>query len=81
VKITREHLQILENAIKPLDTKEQRKPYLDNGLSDTRYRFDLLYRCGLTLWVCDTLYKYVDDTHIATALKRIVPPLRDGVTQ
>jgi hypothetical protein len=81
VKITREHLQILESAIKPLDTEELRKLYLDNGLSNTRYRFDLLYRCGLTPWVCDTLYKYVDDTHIATALKRIVPPLQDGVTR
>jgi hypothetical protein len=81
MKITREHLQILESAIKPLDTTERRRFYIDSGLSDTRYRFDLLYRCGLTLWVCDTLYKYVDNTHIATALKRIVPPLRDNVAQ
>ena len=26
---------------------------------------------GLTQWVCDVLYKYLDDTHIDSALRRI----------
>lgn len=76
MKITREHLEVMTKAIAPLDTEERRNAYREQKLSDTRYRFDLLYRSGLTLFVCDTLYKYVDDTHIATALKRIVPSIQ-----
>lgn len=26
---------------------------------------------GLTWWVCDTLYPYMDDTHLDTALRKI----------
>lgn len=78
MKITKEHLQIMAEAIKPLDTEERRKTYREQGLSDTQYRFDLLYRSGLTYFVCDTLYKYVNDTHIATALKHIVPSIQDA---
>jgi hypothetical protein len=80
MKITREHFQILESAIKPLDTEERRESYRKGGASDTRYRFDLLWTSKLEVWVYETLYKYVNDTHIETALKRIIPPLRNGVT-
>lgn len=26
---------------------------------------------GLTQWVCDVLYRYMDDTHLDTALRKI----------
>ena len=26
---------------------------------------------GLTWWICDTLYPYMDDTHLDTALRKI----------
>lgn len=44
---------------------------------DTRFSFDL-YKAtgqdGLNL-VCNEIYKYADDTHLKTALKRIVKEL------
>ncbi len=38
-----------------------------------RFCFDLLYGAGLTKWVCDELYPYMNDDHIYTALKNICP--------
>ena len=38
-----------------------------------RFCFDLLYGAGLTKFVCDELYSYLNDDHIYTALKTIVP--------
>lgn len=38
---------------------------------DKRMRWDMLRASGLITWVCDTLYKYANDTHIDTALKAI----------
>ena len=38
-----------------------------------RFCFDTMRYAGLTKWVCDTLYTYLDDTHIYTALKAICP--------
>lgn len=34
-------------------------------------RWDLFNAAGLTRYSCDTLYKYLNDTHIDTALKQI----------
>jgi len=39
----------------------------------TRFNFDIMYMAGLTKWICDNLYPYANDDHIATALKRICP--------
>jgi hypothetical protein len=38
-----------------------------------RFCFDLLFGAGLNKFVCDELYSYLDDDHIYTALKAIVP--------
>jgi len=38
-----------------------------------RFCFDVLYGAGLTSFVCQDLYSYLDDTHIYTALKAICP--------
>lgn len=38
-----------------------------------RLCFDLLYASGLTPWVCDNVYSYVNDEHLFTALKKICP--------
>ena len=45
--------------------------YTDQGYSAKRYRWDLTYASGLTKWICDTLYPYLNDTHIDTALRHI----------
>jgi O-methyltransferase involved in polyketide biosynthesis len=42
---------------------------------EKRLRWDLLHAAGLTPWICKNLYGYVDDSHIDTALKRIVAEL------
>ena len=38
-----------------------------------RFCFDLSYMAGLSRFTCDTLYEYLNDTHIYTALKHICP--------
>jgi len=44
-------------------------------LTTTRYQWDIVRHAGLMTWVCDTLYEYLNDTHIQTALNKIVKPL------
>ena len=44
-----------------------------------RFCFDVMYGAGLTKFVCDNLYSYLDDDHIYTALKAICPKLSIGV--
>lgn len=61
-----------------IDTPAGRAAYIANGLSDKRYRWDLCYHAGLTPWICDTIYPYANDTHIDTALRAIVAPLKRG---
>ena len=38
-----------------------------------RFCFDIVYGAGLSKWVSDNLYPYMNDDHLYTALKRIVP--------
>ena len=38
-----------------------------------RFNFDLLVGAGVSTWVSENLYPYLDDTHLRTALKRICP--------
>ena len=40
--------------------------------ADKRLRHDLLYRSGLSAFVCDHVYPYADDTHLDTALRQIM---------
>jgi hypothetical protein len=82
MKIQAAHFQQLKTMIAPIDTAERRAQYIEQGLSDKRYRWDLTYSAGhasnpqsATRFICDTLYEYMNDTHIDTALKSIVPPL------
>lgn len=72
MKLTFEHRNALESAIRPLDTAERRARYA--GLSDKRYRWDLLWAAKQSELV-GQIYKYANDDHIDTVLRRIVPPL------
>lgn len=74
MKIKPEHLDRMRNAITPLDTLERRA--LSAGQSNDRYQWDLSYDAKLTRFFCDVIYKYCDDTHIRTALRHIVKPLK-----
>ena len=82
MKIQPDHLAALRALIEPIDTAQRRAQYIEQGLTDKRYRWDLTYSAGhasnpqsATRFICDTLYPYMNDTHIDTALKAIVPPL------
>jgi len=83
MKMQYDHYETIFNAIEPLDTPETRELYTMAGLSDTRYRWDLLRASGVS-WCGDgvgthsdlDLYAYLNDSHIATALKAMILPLQ-----
>ena len=64
-----EHYEYLKEQI----LKAEHKLVFRNDclLSPMRYRWDLTYAAGLTKWICDNLYSYLNDDHIDTALRKI----------
>ena len=87
MKIKKEHFEFIESKINELLDAHGRDsiisqyesgnfPRSDRVLSlQTRFNLDLFYAAGLSGFACDTLYKYLDDSHIETALKRICPKI------
>ena len=81
MKIKPEDYKILKNEISMLPSDEVTQLRFNIGLDtrvkdeDKRFRWDLMYRAGLTKWVCDTLYPYMNDSHLDTALKHVVKEL------
>lgn len=75
MKMRPDHLATLKAAITPLDTEERRADYRKQGLTNTRYRWDLAYDAGMGSWMYHALYPYLNDSHIDTALRSIVPDL------
>lgn len=79
LKIKPEHYAHIKNTIKEKvnlpDLHEEIKA--DGRYKDfeTRFRHDCLYKAGLSSWICDNLYPYMDDTHINSALKAIIREL------
>lgn len=86
MKITKEHYEHLENEIEKYFVANGGRDKIvyayEHGLFvrsenvkdlQTRFNFDVFHFAGLTRYACDELYSYVNDTHIATALKRICP--------
>lgn len=82
MKISSGSFQILHDAVKKAqrDSGIALAQYKEAGLSEKRYRWDLLYyaasRKAGTLpqhWICDVLYRKEDlnDNHIDTALRKI----------
>ena len=77
MKISSEHYETLrkgmvEKHISFMDySPTDYKKYLTAGYSVKRMAWDILHAAGLTPFVCDTLYKYLTDTHIDTAVKKI----------
>jgi len=78
MKIKPEHYAHIETYFKLVDKKDvlAHIEYLktDPRVKDLgkRLRWDIFYHCGLTRYACDTLYKYLNDDHIDTALKDIM---------
>lgn len=83
MKIKPEHLATIQFAISLKDTEQVRQQYRTGNFPradkvkdlNKRYRWDLLYACVGSQWVCDNLYPYMNDSHIDTALRSIVKPL------
>lgn len=79
LKITREHYALLETACRAVlaEKPDARAQYARAGLSQMRFRWDVLYASKINgargvLWISDTLYSYLNDDHIDSALRRIV---------
>ena len=77
MKMLKTHYDIIKDAIASLPREQvlaHKKLKLGKDI-DKRFRYDLLYACKLSNWVCDELYLYLNDDHIDTALKSIVKEL------
>jgi hypothetical protein len=75
MKMQSAHFDHIAAKINALDTPALRAAYRDAGLSLKRYQWDITYQVGLTAYICATLYPYLNDDHIQTALNRIIPAL------
>lgn len=85
MKMTPEHYAHLLDALRrrmSTVTPEQLRTYFEHLAHDPqvadphkRLRWDLLHSAGLTPWLCDTLYAYLNDDHIDTALRRAMMEL------
>ena len=75
MKMKPEHLAHIKASVSKLDTEFHRSRYQASGLSTKRYQWDMVRAAELMPWVCNTLYAYLDDQHIQTALNRAIKPL------
>lgn len=82
MKIEKQHYEYLKNVIRSTISNEEfsalvkeikdTKKYKDLG---TYLRWFILKIAKLTSYVCDTLYTYLNDDHIDSALKKICKEL------
>jgi hypothetical protein len=75
MKMQSAHFDHIAEKIAALDTPALRAAYRDAGLSLKRYQWDVTWKAGLSAYICNTLYPYLNDDHIQTALNRIVSEL------
>lgn len=76
MKMLPEHYATMKKAVMPHMSVGVWLLYQSSGLSFTRYIFDCYWAAcrqtpALRELVLDTLYKYLNDDHIGTALKAI----------
>ena len=74
MKITSEHYAILESAVQA--TLAQHANVIREYTNRRRLLWDVLWASEKHLpayWITNTLYPYLNDAHIETALNRIVP--------
>ena len=81
MKIKTEHLAIIKQGIadiarddvlKYAEQIKQEGKFKDFSM---RMRWDLFHAIRKPQWICDTLYTYLNDTHIDSALKAIMREL------
>lgn len=71
MKIKKSHYDQLAAIVHHKEHADMYQEYKSAGLSDIRFIWDSTYKYGANKFICDTLYQYLDDSHITTALKRI----------
>jgi hypothetical protein len=72
MKMEKSHFEFLKSNIREVANKETWVRYKNAGLSEMRYRWDMLRYAGVTSrWIVDNLYPYLNDDHIDTALRKI----------
>ena len=75
--------QTMRELVAPYDIEARRQAYREGRFPradrvtdlDTRYRWDLFYRAGLAMLFDD---RSINEDHIYTALKRVIPSLSEG---
>jgi hypothetical protein len=80
VKVFKSEIERIRQAIVPLDTEIRREEYRNGQFPraefvkdiNRRYRWDLYWACGKRFGQDDLL-----DSHIDTALKKIIPSLEE----
>lgn len=90
LKINSEHLEILRKEVEQVlavhNSRGEMVAAYERGEFHNaektkdlqqRFCFDILYGTGLTSWVCRTLYEYLDDSHIYSALRSLCPVVKD----
>lgn len=82
MKITPEHYAFIKDAIQnkfTVSLVNEHRTFIEaeNKAKDVekRLRWDLLWLSVKSDWICANIYKYADNTHIDTALKKIVKEL------
>ena len=82
MKIKQAHYATLKANIAEIWTQHKndchRQSIINEGKArdvEKRLRNDWLHFAGLSMWVGDNLYPYMDDTHIDTALRHIMSDL------
>lgn len=70
----REYVEAQKGTSNPTREAE----WIAAGMSARRYRWDIIRAAGLIPYICNTLYRYANDTHIDTALRLIVRELELG---
>ena len=85
MKIKPEHYEMLESEINAVFERYPARRLIEEYETgqfarsektkdlQKRFCYDLLYGAGLSSFVCSTLYKYLDDSHVYTALRSICP--------
>lgn len=72
MKMQPAHYQHIEQTIKAFESEHADACKAHKASHNpTRYAWDIFTACKLTPYLCDTLYKYLDDKHVTTALLKI----------
>lgn len=68
MKIKSEHFEYMLSKI----PENLRKKPEDLEVSHLRYGWDLIWKFVGVKWICDNIYPYADDSHIETAINKIL---------